>query len=275
MVLSQLGMDLRLVLLNHGLTTIDRRWIGRGVRSGYWRLYIHNRDGATVSVRVNRVEYRLEPNRVHLVPAWLSFDHRTSQAVRQFYVSFDLVRWTAWATQMLAPEPVSLAFDPLIASAWSAVSEAYRAGAGQSSATSVRVKALVHAALAGWIDQLDGDRAMRVLQPMTGRHEVGPALSHIERHLGEPLNNDLLAELCHFSTGHFAKLFRQAVGQTPGRYIIEMRVAAAAQALAFTDRSIDEIAHSLGFGNRFYFSRAFKRIMGTSPAAYRADMRLK
>lgn len=177
-------------------------------------------------------------------------------------------------SKRLAPEPISLAFDPLIASAWSAVRAAYRGGAGQSPATAARVKAPVNAALAGWIDRLDKARVARALYAIAGRHEVEPALSYIERHLGEPLTNDSLARLCHYSTDHFARVFRRVVGQTPGRYIGEMRVASAAQALAFTDRSIDDIAESLGFGNRFYFSRAFKRHLGTPPAAYRTNVRL-
>ncbi len=273
MAAERFDLDVRVVLLDQRLVPIGPNWIGRNMRSGFWRLYIHDRDGAVA--RTGEATHPLVPGRAHLIPAWLTFDYDASRPAQQFFAHFDLVRWTARVTQTLAPRPVAAPFDPVTRAAWAAVREGYRNGAGQSPATVVRVKALIHAVLAGWLDGLDGQRVAHALHAVAGRHEVEPALSHIERHLGEPLTNDRLADLCHYSTDHFAKVFKRVVGQTPGRYIAERRVALAAQALAFTDRSIDDIARSLGFGNRFYFSRAFKRRLGTPPAAYRANIRLR
>ena len=48
----------------------------------------------------------------------------------------------------------------------------------------------------------------------------------------------------------------------------------AAQALLFTADSIETIAATSGFANRFYFSRVFTRQMGISPAAYRRAVRV-
>lgn len=261
-------LDTRFLLLNHGSVEIADRWRQRQVRSSFWRIYVHDRDGAEAVVGGTR--YPLGPNRVHLLPAWMRFDHRTARPVRQFHASFDLVRWTARLTNRLAPLPIGLAFDAGMRSAWAAVRRGYAQGNGASAATAVRINALICAALAAWIDTLDDDAALGIA---AGRGEVEPALVYIENHLHEPLSNAMLAELCHYSTDHFAKVFRGVVGQTPARYVVERRVAQAAQALAFSDRSIDAIAESLGFGNRFYFSRQFKRHLGTPPAAYRASVR--
>ncbi|MEO0586838.1 MAG: helix-turn-helix transcriptional regulator, partial [Planctomycetota bacterium] len=57
--------------------------------------------------------------------------------------------------------------------------------------------------------------------------------------------------------------------QTPAQYLRERRVTAAATMLRSSDASIETIASETGFGDRSYFSRAFKQVLGVSPGAYR------
>ncbi len=57
--------------------------------------------------------------------------------------------------------------------------------------------------------------------------------------------------------------------RTPGQYVLERRVALAAQRLALSADAIDEVASTCGFPDRFYFSRVFAKRMGAPPAAYR------
>jgi len=49
----------------------------------------------------------------------------------------------------------------------------------------------------------------------------------------------------------------------------------AARLLRFTELTIGEIAHRVGFDDQLYFSRAFKRHHGEPPMAYRARVRGK
>jgi AraC-like DNA-binding protein len=102
-----------------------------------------------------------------------------------------------------------------------------------------------------------------------GAGHLSPAVRYIEEHLGEPLCNSDLAALCHLCPGHFIRAFRHATGQAPAQYILERRVAVAAQCLALAGENIERVADQLGFANRFHFSRAFARLMGVPPAAYR------
>ena len=64
-------------------------------------------------------------------------------------------------------------------------------------------------------------------------------------------------------------LFRERVGCTPAQYVLERRIAAAAQDLLFTNDSIEQIADRLGFANRYHLTRMFTRRVGIPPAAYR------
>jgi AraC family transcriptional regulator len=78
-----------------------------------------------------------------------------------------------------------------------------------------------------------------------------------------------LAEIAGMSISHFIRCFRNDIGQSPAEYVLEQRISTAAHQLANTRRSIEKVARSTGFGNRFYFTRAFTRLMGVPPGTYR------
>jgi AraC family transcriptional regulator len=62
-------------------------------------------------------------------------------------------------------------------------------------------------------------------------------------------------------------------GCTVGDYIREVRVAFARRQLTTTDLPISGIALSCGFFDQSQLTRAFKRVTGRTPAAYRAERR--
>jgi AraC-like DNA-binding protein len=49
-----------------------------------------------------------------------------------------------------------------------------------------------------------------------------------------------------------------------------MKMQKASQQLDFTDKSVKDVAMSLGFDDPYYFSRRFSKIIGLSPTKYRA-----
>ncbi len=99
-------------------------------------------------------------------------------------------------------------------------------------------------------------------------------LHRIEEHPGGEHGRTELAKCCHLSEDHFGRLFRERVGCTPAQYVFERRIAAATQALLFTNDSIDQITGRLGFANRYHLTRMFSRRMGIPPAAYRRTRRV-
>lgn len=77
-----------------------------------------------------------------------------------------------------------------------------------------------------------------------------------------------MAERCHVSEGHFTKSFVRSFGQTPQRFLLEARIWDAADRLGRDEVSIKSVAQSIGYATVHSFTRAFKRAMGISPAAY-------
>jgi len=98
---------------------------------------------------------------------------------------------------------------------------------------------------------------------------IADAMHRINQQPGYPWRNPELANIVSMSTESFIRLFKRWTGETPMRYVQQVRMREACRLLADTDSSIDEIALQTGFPDRFYFSRVFKRHTGHSPAAYR------
>lgn len=95
-------------------------------------------------------------------------------------------------------------------------------------------------------------------------------LAYIDRHLDGPLDLQTLAEVAHFSSFHFHRLFAAWMGETLGEYLRRRRIEIAAVRLVAQPRvPVLQVALSVGFGSAEAFSRAFKTRFGASPSAWR------
>ena len=68
---------------------------------------------------------------------------------------------------------------------------------------------------------------------------------------------------------HFRRLFKELTKLPPSQYVIQCRLARAANLLITTDHFLSEIAEECGFENQFYFSKLFKHHYFVSPREYR------
>jgi AraC family transcriptional regulator len=94
-------------------------------------------------------------------------------------------------------------------------------------------------------------------------------LRHINAHLSDPLSNQELAGLARVSESHFRRIFSDAVGMTPHRYIHGRRLAQARKLLAMSDLPISVIADECGFYSQSHLTRCFQATHAITPAAYR------
>jgi len=89
------------------------------------------------------------------------------------------------------------------------------------------------------------------------------------------LSIDACARRAGMSTRNFARVFTREVGSTPAAWVEGMRVERARALLVETDRSIEEIAASCGFGAAETMRRAFLRRVREPPSAYRERFRMR
>jgi AraC-like DNA-binding protein len=80
-----------------------------------------------------------------------------------------------------------------------------------------------------------------------------------------------LARQVGMSRTAFAAQFRDSVGEPPLSHLIRVRLSQGAGYLATSSRTIGAIARDVGYDNESSFSKAFKRIYGCSPGAFRTE----
>ncbi|MGP4007393.1 GlxA family transcriptional regulator [Streptomyces sp. 4N124] len=117
----------------------------------------------------------------------------------------------------------------------------------------------------------DGGQAQYIEQPVP---EAGAASTSATRawaleHLDEQLTLAHLAAHARMSLRTFARRFHDEVGLSPGRWLIQQRVARARHLLEASDLSVDQIAGRVGFATGASLRQHLHAAIGVSPQAYR------
>ncbi len=92
-------------------------------------------------------------------------------------------------------------------------------------------------------------------------------LDHIRTHLDGRLPVADLAAVAGMSTGHFARAFRQSVGDTPHRFVVRQRVEHARQLLLGGGGRVGlaDVAFRAGFSSQSHLTRCFRAVCGATP----------
>ncbi len=119
-----------------------------------------------------------------------------------------------------------------------------------------------------------GNLIITYLSHLTHSTKKNDIVREIEYHMIQnypDCNYDLGAYLntLPFSYDYIIKLFKKEVGVTPHKYLTNLRLRAAADTLASSQKnSISDTARLCGFKEPLYFSRLFKKEYGVSPSFY-------
>lgn len=117
----------------------------------------------------------------------------------------------------------------------------------------------------------DGGQAQYIEQPVPESGAASTARTRawaLER-LGEPLTLTELAGHARMSLRTFARRFNEEVGVSPGRWLIQQRVARARHLLESSDLSVDRIAGEVGFATGASLRQHLHAAIGVSPQTYR------
>jgi AraC-like DNA-binding protein/mannose-6-phosphate isomerase-like protein (cupin superfamily) len=100
---------------------------------------------------------------------------------------------------------------------------------------------------------------------------VSRAMAHAHQHLDEDVAVADLAAAAGLSPSRFHDRFLAETGQTPADWLRRARLRRAKRLLAASDRSVTDIALSLGFPSSQYFATVFRRYTGLSPGDWRSQ----
>lgn len=120
-----------------------------------------------------------------------------------------------------------------------------------------------------YLDSLASDRAgwlSGLRDPIVGR-----ALSLLHDRPADTWSLERLAKDVGVSRSALADRFTHAVGQPPMRYLAHWRMQLASRLLVDGSAKVSAVAFDVGYHSEAAFSRAFKEMVGVSPAAWRAE----
>ncbi len=100
---------------------------------------------------------------------------------------------------------------------------------------------------------------------------ITEVILYMRDNLEQKLSVEDMAAQHRFSVSHFSSLFRKSTGMPPIDYFIHLKMQKACQLLFSQDAKIKQVALQLGYEDPYYFSRIFKKYMGTSPEQYRTS----
>jgi len=98
---------------------------------------------------------------------------------------------------------------------------------------------------------------------------ITQTILNMRNNLSKKLSVEDMARMHKLSVSHFSNLFSKATGMPPIDYFIQLKMQRACQLLYANGSKIKMVASELGYEDPYYFSRIFKKHIGTSPEQYR------
>lgn len=108
----------------------------------------------------------------------------------------------------------------------------------------------------------------------TNDERMKRVLEYIHANIGSQLNVEELSDLANVTKPYFIKLFKNEFDTSPVQYINRKKVERAQLLLFTTNKTVKEVAYTLGFSDQNYFIRMFRKIAHVTPQEYRKEMRL-
>jgi AraC family transcriptional regulator len=99
--------------------------------------------------------------------------------------------------------------------------------------------------------------------------QIRNVTQYIRKHINEPLDREVLAEVAGFSVPHFHRVFTATTGESAVSYVRRTRLERAGRKLRMGAVDITEVALAAGYESHAAFGKAFKGQFGLSPSEFR------
>jgi AraC family transcriptional regulator len=97
------------------------------------------------------------------------------------------------------------------------------------------------------------------------------AKEYLHEHLVGDVSLEEVAGLTKLSLSRFARGFKASTGLPPYKWLLKERIQRAQVLMAATATPIADIATMVGFADQSHFTKAFRRVTGTTPRYWRTD----
>lgn len=128
--------------------------------------------------------------------------------------------------------------------------------------------------LFAWIKKQGAYETLSQAEGVTSSTDrLKPVLEYIESHYAAAITLDDLAAVAGMNPKYFCRVFRSLTHHSPVDYLNFYRIEQAANLLDSTDLPVTEVGSRCGFFESSYFTKVFKKYKGTTPVAYRRNLR--
>ena len=97
---------------------------------------------------------------------------------------------------------------------------------------------------------------------------VEKIIFYMQKNINKLLTMQEMAEEVNLSTSHLSKIFKNKTGTSPMDYFIGLKMQEAIRLLSNKSMRVNEVAFTLGYTDPFYFSRIFKKQIGSTPMSF-------
>ena len=115
----------------------------------------------------------------------------------------------------------------------------------------------------------DGTAGHSCLQGGLAPWQAKHIRSFIEDKLDASIRVTDLAGVVRLSTSYFFRAFRRTFGESPLAYIMQRRIRRAQELMLSSRLPLSQVALACGMCDQAHFCRAFRRIVGINPKAWR------
>lgn len=250
--------NLNISVLHGRHVTLDRQWNASDICSPFSRIYMVTEGEGKLQYGDKKIT--LSPGNIYIIPAGLRISFSTDDFLAKTFFHISIP--TPGGYDLLEHLDKCLVFHD------ENNIEKITAELSDSSAKSIfAVKAFLYELVCKCMDEISD------IGIPNHSEFVMKVISHINENLGASLTAESIAEALFASPSKLRKAFAAEMGIPLGKYITDRVLIKAEEKIHCSNLSIKEISNTLGFCDRFYFSRCFAKKFGLPPAEYRKKIR--
>lgn len=95
------------------------------------------------------------------------------------------------------------------------------------------------------------------------------AKQYINKYYYMPLTLEEVSDYVGFNASYFSSVFKKEMNQSFSEYLTEIRIRYAKQILLNEDIGITEVSERVGYNDKKYFAKVFKKNTGLTPYEYK------
>lgn len=112
-----------------------------------------------------------------------------------------------------------------------------------------------------------------VFESRSKAYVVKRIITYMNENYASHISLDQIAKNMYLSSVYISKIFKEEIGESPIKYLIQIRMEKAKELLEDEDcGSIKDVSLAIGYEDVYYFSKLFKKYYGIAPAYYKRQI---